>query len=192
MDLPRLRAHHDALRYNNRFALVHDLAESSWTWRPNQASASLPMRRYGAFHPGTGLGGAMVHWTAVTWRFPVPDFIDRTHYTERYGADKLPEEMTVQDWGVTYDDLEPWYDRLEYDIGVSGQAGNLGGTIIPGGNPFEGPRARPYPLPPLAPMPFGQRFAKGADDLGYHSFPTPAGILSEGYTDRFGNTRAGR
>lgn len=187
---PDFAHNHDALRFQNRFALMHDLRRSTWTWRPHEGAPSLPMRQYGTFNPARGLGGAMVHWTALTWRFPVADFNYRTHYTERYGADKLPEEMTVQDWPLDYDDLEPYYDMLEYEIGVSGQAGNIGGQIIPGGNPFEGPRARPYPLPPLAPMPFGKRFGEAADSLGLHPFPTAAGILSQGWTDPYGNTRA--
>ena len=57
--------------------------------------------------------------------------------------------MTIQDWGVTYDELEPYYDRFEYLCGISGQAGNVNGAIQAGGNPFEGARARGYPLPPL-------------------------------------------
>ncbi len=57
--------------------------------------------------------------------------------------------MTVQDWGVTYDELEPHYDKFEYLCGISGKAGNLNGKIQPGGNPFEGPRSRDYPNPPL-------------------------------------------
>ena len=57
--------------------------------------------------------------------------------------------MTIQDWGVTFDELEPHYDEFEYLCGTSGQAGNLKGAIQDGGNPFEGPRSRPYPTPPL-------------------------------------------
>ena len=59
--------------------------------------------------------------------------------------DFLPADMTIQDLGVTYDDLEPYYDQFEYLCGTSGTAGNLQGQIIEGGNPFEGPRSRPYP-----------------------------------------------
>ena len=46
--------------------------------------------------------------------------------------------MTIQDWGVSYDDLEPHYDQFEYLCGTSGTAGNLKGQIQDGGNPFEG------------------------------------------------------
>jgi hypothetical protein len=50
--------------------------------------------------------------------------------------------MTIQDWGITYDELEPHYDKFEYLCGTSGKAGNIRGQIRVGGNPFEGARAR--------------------------------------------------
>lgn len=188
---PDFQHNHDSLKHNNRYVMMQDLSRVSWTWRPDASSPALPMRQYGSFHPGHGLGGAMVHWTALTWRFLPSDFRYRSHHEERYGADRIPDEMTVQDWPVTYDDLEPYYDAFEWDIGVSGQAGNLGGQVLPGGNPFEGPRQRPYPNPPLAPSAFGQRFERAVAGMGLHPFPTPAGILSRGWTDPYGNVRAG-
>ena len=90
--------------------------------------------------------------------------------------------MTIQDWGVTYDDLEPHYDQFEYLCGTSGAAGNLKGQIQEGGNPFEGPRSRPYPNPPQA-QPFSHTlFAKAARELGYKPFPQPSGNMSQAYT----------
>ena len=187
---PDFAHNHDTLRYNNRYAMHQDLRKVSWTWRPNQNIPALPLRRYGMFHPGAGLGGAMVHWTGLTWRFLPEDFVYRSHNTERYGAHRIPEEMTVQDWPITYEDLEPYYDAFEYDTGIAGRAGNIQGQIIEGGNPFEGPRQRPYPVPPLEWTAFGALFDEAAKGLDLHPFPTPAGILSEGYTDPYGNTRA--
>jgi gluconate 2-dehydrogenase alpha chain len=68
-----------------------------------------------------------VHWNAPTWRFLPTDFQPRTHLTQRYGAKFLPEDMTIQDWGVTYDELDPHYDKFEYLCGTSGKAGNIEG-----------------------------------------------------------------
>jgi len=69
--------------------------------------------------------------------------------------------MTIQDYGVTYDELEPHYDQFEYLCGASSAAGNLKGQILEGGNPFEGRRSWPYPTPPQA-QPFSHTlFAKG-------------------------------
>ena len=188
---PDFEHNHDGLRYSSRYHLHHQLAKESWTWRPEPGKPALPMRTYGSFHPGQGLGGAGVHWAGETWRFFPSDFQYRSHHIERYGEDKLPENTTVQDWPITYDELEPYYDRWEYDVGVSGTTGNLGGQVVNGGNPFEGPRRRTYPLPPLQTSIAGKMFAEGAQSLGLHPFPQPVGILSEAYTDMSGQERAG-
>jgi gluconate 2-dehydrogenase alpha chain len=96
--------------------------------------------------------------------------------------------MTVQDWGVTYDDLEPHYDRFEYLCGTSGQAGNLKGKILDGGNPFEGARSQPYPTPPMKQGYGHTLYAEAAKELGYKPFPQPSGNLSEAYTNPLGVT----
>ena len=139
---PEFAHDHDSLRYSVRYAMMVDLERETWTWRPNAASPALPMRQYGSFNPGQGLGGAMVHWSAQLWRYLPTDFRYRSHVIERYGESKLPAGSTVQDWGITYDELEPYYDAFDYDIGASGQTGNLRGRILPGGNPFEGPQSK--------------------------------------------------
>lgn len=188
---PDFLHNHDPLRYHARHAMMVNLAQETWTWRPNPRLPSLPMRQYGSFNPGQGLGGAAIHWTAQLWRFLPSDFRYRSHHIERYGLNRLPAGNTIQDWPVTYDELESYYDEFEYDIGASGKAGNLQGTQIPGGNIFEGPRRREYPLPPMPVNVPSEMFGNAAIELGYHPFPHPAGIASQAYRDRFGNYRAG-
>src|SRR5215470_10038626 len=90
--------------------------------------------------PSNGVGGGGVHWNAETWRFLPSDFQMKTQLTERYGEKFLPGDMTIQDWGITYDELESYYDKFEYLCGTSGKAGNIKGQIQVGGNPFEGAR----------------------------------------------------
>ncbi|HJU48274.1 MAG TPA: hypothetical protein VJ689_09080, partial [Gaiellaceae bacterium] len=107
---------HDSLRYSVRYAMMVDLARETWTWRPNPRAPALPMRQYGSFNPGEGLGGAAIHWSAQLWRFMETDFVHRSHIVERYGADRLPAGSTMQDWPLVYDDLEPYYDAFEYDL----------------------------------------------------------------------------
>jgi gluconate 2-dehydrogenase alpha chain len=187
---PDFAHNHDSLRYQNRRALMHNLARESWTWRPEPGAPSLPMRRYGAFHPGQGLGGAGVHWSGY-YRFLPHDFRYLSHHVERYGAGKLPAGSTIQDWPLSYAELEPYYSEFEHDLGVSGVAGNVRGQLVPGGNPFDGPHSRPYPLPPLDVNRPALLFGEAARDLGYTPFVQPSGIQSRAYTDRFGNTRAG-
>ncbi len=62
---------------------------------------------------------------------------------------EFPKGSTVEDWPFGLEELEPYYDRVEREIGVSGKAGNINGRIDRGGNIFEGARAREYPMPPL-------------------------------------------
>jgi gluconate 2-dehydrogenase alpha chain len=96
--------------------------------------------------------------------------------------------MTIQDWPVTYDELEPHYDRFEYLCGISGKAGNVKGKIQAGGNPFEGPRARDYPNPPLDMVYAPTLFAAAARERGYKPFPGPAANMSRAYTNPLGMT----
>ena len=169
----------DELRYRIQHELFLRPAQMSVTFRNNASQTALPVRNWGAFMLGNGVGGAGVHWNAETWRFLPSDFITKSHLTQRYGANFLPADMTVQDWGVTYDDLEPHYDAFEYVCGTSGQAGNLKGTIQDGGNPFEGARSRPYPTPPMKQGYGHTLFGEAAKQLGYKPFPQPSGNLSE-------------
>ena len=128
----------DELRYRIRHELFLRPEQTTFTFRNKMDQTALPIRSWGAFMPPNGVGGGGVHWNAETWRFLPSDFVVKTHLTQRYGAAFLPEGMTIQDWGVTYDELEPHYDAFEYLCGTSGTAGNLRGQIQEGGNPFEG------------------------------------------------------
>ena len=79
------------------------------------------------------------------------------------------------DWPITYADLEPYYTKAEYDIGVSGLAG---------ANPMAAPRSKPYPLPPMPVKSSGVLFERGAKKLGLHPFPAPVAIISQNYKGR--------
>ncbi|HET9716447.1 MAG TPA: GMC family oxidoreductase [Pseudolabrys sp.] len=178
----------DELRYYWRRALFQQPARETLTFRNSIDQTALPMRHLGSFLPATGVGGAGIHWNGQNWRFLPSDFLAKSHNTQRYG--QLPDDMTIQDWGVTYDELEPHYDKFEYLCGISGKAGNLKGKIQEGGNPFEGPRSREYPNPPLD-MVYGPTlFAKAASELGYKPFPCPAANMSRAYTNPLGVTLA--
>src|SRR5215471_4786558 len=148
---------------------------------------ALPMRRLGSFLPGEVVGGSAVHWSGHTWRWTDMEFKVRSMYEERYGKNFIPADMTVQDWGITYAELEPYYDKFEYTAAVSGKAGNINGQILPGGNPFEAPRTREYPLPPLTPILASEMFTQAAKNNGYHPFPRPAANASRAYTNPDGS-----
>lgn len=179
---------HDELRYALRHELAQDLARETVTFRNDVTQVARPMRRYGSFLPGEGVGGAGVHWNGVHWRFLPFDFEMRRRTVERYGAPALPADSLVQDWGVSYNEIEPYYDRFERVCGVSGKAGNIKGRVQPGGNPFEGPRNREFPTPPLTPTYDAFLFGQAATSLGYHPFPRPSSTLSEAYENPDGQT----
>ena len=185
MDYPPNYAQ-DELRYHIRHELFLRPEQTTFTFRNNMSQTALPIRNWGAFMPPNGVGGGGVHWNAETWRFLPSDFVLRTHLTERYGADFLPADMTIQDWGVTYEDLEPHYDAFEYLCGTCGTAGNVNGEIRQGGNPFEGARSRDYPNPAQE-QGFGHAlFGKAAAEMGYKPFPQPSGNMSRPYTNPLG------
>ena len=175
---------HDELRFSIRKAMMQDNTKVAVTFRNSSDETALPIRRWGSFLPGQGLGGSFVHWNGQSYRAQVVDFIYQTHILQRYGKKFLEAcgpELTIQDWGVTYEELEPYFDRFEYLLGVSGKAGNIKGQIQPGGNPFEAPRSREYPNPPMKEPYFAALFRKSAERLGYHPFPQPSSNLSRPY-----------
>ena len=124
------------------------------------------------------VGGTSLHYWAQHWRLNPWDFEVVSRTTRRYGASRIPKGSTVEDWPFGYEQLEPYYDKLEHELGVSGQAGNVNGAIDPRGNPFEGPRKREYPMPPLRWTAFHERMANTARSLGWTPFPGPAAINS--------------
>jgi gluconate 2-dehydrogenase alpha chain len=122
----------------------------------------------------------------MLWRASPEDFRFRSHIEERYGKHFIPSEMTIQDYPVSFEELEPHFDHFEKVCGVSGTAGNLRGTIRPHGNPFEGPRSDDYPTPPLPAIYAAQLFEKASAQLGYRSFPVPAANSSVAFTNPYG------
>src|SRR5215470_14535008 len=178
--VPNIR---DELRYVIRHDLMQNTARDTLTIRNNPSQEALPMRRLGSFLPGEVVGGSAVHWSGHTWRWTDMEFKVRSLYEERYGKDYIPADMTIRDWGITYAELEPYYERFEYTAAVSGKAGNLKGKVQPGGNPFEAPRARDYALPPLTQIHASRMFADAAQKLGYHPFPIPCANASQAYTN---------
>ena len=164
--LPGIR---DELRYTQRLEMIQDPAMETLTFRHRPSESALPMRRFGSFLPGNGVGGAANHWGGHTWRFLPTDHVTRSHLVERYGASMIPEGMTVQDWAMSYAELEPYYDKFERLCGVAGQAGNLRGKKIAGGNVFEGARQNDYPTP----EPVGRDVQQNGHRTGFQPVSAP-------------------
>jgi gluconate 2-dehydrogenase alpha chain len=87
---------HDELRFAVRKALMMDTSRETFTVRNNTSQTALPLRRLQGFLPGTGVGGAMVHWNGQTYRFQVSDFVYRTRMEERYGKGFLDDDLTIR------------------------------------------------------------------------------------------------
>jgi len=177
----RLPSQRDELRWAVHQGLMQDWSVQPYSLRHGRSDPSYPIRWMSAFLPGEGLGGAASHWNGHCWRWSRYDPVLRSHLETRYGKRAIPADMPLADWGVSYEQLEPYHDLFEKLFGVSGQAGNLRGRKLPGGNPFEAPRQHPYPQLPLTPIEAGLMFAEAAQRLGYHPFPQPGANSSGAY-----------
>lgn len=113
-----------------------------------------------------GVGGSSVHFTANFWRLRPLDFNERSRWGSIAGTG-------FADWPITYDELEPYYTKVDWEIGVSGAHA-----------PSDPPRSRPYPMPPLPVKSSGALLAQGARKLGLHAQPAPMAILSRQYDGR--------
>jgi gluconate 2-dehydrogenase alpha chain len=179
---------HDELRYFERQDLRPNPKRDPVTWRPNGNAQAHPMP---SLNNGNQAGGGTVHYGTLSWRMHEDDFRVRKKTVERYGASAIPDDSSLTDWPVSYAELEPFYDQAEYELGVSGKAGNLQGKKIEGGNVFEAPRKREYPLKPLLVDQSAILYEAGARKLGLHPFSSPRAIVSEPYNGRPGCTYCG-
>jgi gluconate 2-dehydrogenase alpha chain len=176
----------DELRHGIRGELWQPLASETVTVRHAMNDTAVPYRKYGSFVLGNGIGGAGVHWNGMLWRASPEDLRFRSHIEQRYGKHFIPPEMTIQDYPVSFEELEPHFDHFEKVCGASGLAGNLRGTVRLGGNPYEGPRSDDFPTPPLPAIYAAQLFEKASSELGYRSFPVPAANSSVAFTNPYG------
>jgi len=166
-----------------RFRRAESASHGVFTTRASSKDRASPIRQYNGFPPyGTGMGGSGDHWGATSPRLLPESFKIATHLKELHGASKLPPNIAIQDFGITWNDIEPRYIRAEQMMGTSGKAGNLNGKKIEGGNIFEGPRSHEFPNPPHTMPHIPLLFAKAAKELGYHPFPMPSSTSSQAYT----------
>ena len=119
------------------------------------------------------VGGGTLSYGAMAWRFMEDDFRLRS----KYGA---VEGSTLDDWPISYPDLEPYYEKAEWEIGVSGDDSN---------NIYRAPRKRPLPMPPLPPNREYEILKPAAERLGLHPFDIPMLRNSVPYNGRGGCMR---
>jgi choline dehydrogenase-like flavoprotein len=159
---------HDELKYWFLGGMTNDAGVNPQTFRSDPGGeAQLQLVRPPLWYART-VGGGSMHYTANYWRFHEIDFIERSALGAIPGTG-------FDDWPVTYAELEPYYTKVDWEIGVSGLAG---------ASPFEPPRSKPYPMPPLPVKSSGVLFERGARKLGWHPFPAPMAINSQPYGGR--------
>ncbi|ROO87319.1 choline dehydrogenase-like flavoprotein [Actinocorallia herbida] len=112
-------------------------------------------------HNAITVGGGTRFFGAQAWRFLPDDF----RMASLYG---VPEGSALADWPITYDDLEPFYDKVEWELGVAGRA-----------HPEEGSRSRDYPMGPFPPTAEASVLAAGAESLGWTAGAVPLLLNTE-------------
>lgn len=162
----------DELRFSNRYEMMQDLAHETVTSRNKLDETALPVRTQDEMMVGTDLGGGSEHWSGAVYRWLPYDFEIYTKTVERYGEDKIPDGMMIQDWGITYDEMEPYYDRFEKTAGISGEQDP---------HPDAPKHSNDYPNPPMKETPNIRLFKEAAKNLGYHPFQVPSANLSQNY-----------
>ena len=112
------------------------------------------------------VGGSSVHFSGNFWRLREIDFIEASVRGPIAGTNFV-------DWPISYDELEPYYTKVDWEIGVSGLQGS-----------WDPPRSRDYPCPPMPVKSPGVLLERAAKKLGYTAYPAPVAILSQPYNGR--------
>lgn len=167
----------DELKFSLRYDMMQNLKRETVTARGKRDQTAVPVRNNLSARIGEGTGGAGVHWNGITFRWLPYDLEIYSQTVQKYGKDIIPEDCTIQDWGVTYDEMEPYFDKFEQTLGISGEE-----------NPLGAKRSNPYPTPPLKSTAAIDLFTKATKDLGYHPYRIPAATLSEKWTNPDGET----
>lgn len=178
----------DELKFIQRSQLFQDMSKSSVTIRHTPDDVAVPYRQIGAFKPGTGVGGAGLHWSGQHWRALPEELNLRTHYEQRYGKNFIPEDMTIADHGVSYEELEPHFDFAEKVFGTAGHAYRVNNQVVGhgDGNYFEANRSNPFPQPAQKNTYSAMIFGKACTEVGLHPFSQPSANTSAPYTNPYG------
>ncbi len=154
---------HDEIKNFQRNHLTIDWEKSPNTFRKDVQSKA---NRQPALVYGRGVGGTSVHFSGNYWRFKPIDFTEVSSKGAVAGT-------TLSDWPITYAELEPYYTKVDWEVGVAGAPG-----------PFDPPRSRPYPMPPHDPKSQGVLMERAASRMGWTAFAAPMAINSRLYDGR--------
>jgi gluconate 2-dehydrogenase alpha chain len=183
----------DTLRWVVRDGMIPGFDKLPFTFREDENEEAEPSD----YLMASLVGGASVHWSGQSWRFFEDDFRVRSTVEELYGQERLryleEDGAAIEDWPISYDEVEPYYERVETHVGIGGWPGNIQGQIRPvnpqEGNPFEAPRQNDYPFRPLRDNATNLTYRYGALELGLHPFHVPTAILTRPYLSPYGVSR---
>ncbi|MFQ5548333.1 MAG: GMC family oxidoreductase [Woeseia sp.] len=136
------------------------------TFRSDESKVATVLESHLPAEYAQTVGGGSVHFSGNFWRFRDIDFNERSVLGAISGTN-------FADWPISYDDIEPYYTRVEREIGVSGAPG-----------PFDSPRSQPFPMPPVPIKSAGVLLERGAKKLGLHAQVEPLAILSRPFNGR--------
>ena len=171
----------DELRqtYYGRAHLGPKFNQETPRWRLNKGEPTRPC----SFSLGrmvNGVGGSIFHYGGWLRRFHPHHFQALSHAKDQGLEHWLPDNNTLADWPVSYEDLEPYYSELEWEIGISGVS-----------NFPPIPRSRDLPMPPLPKHRIGEIFRGTTEEMGLHPFPVPVGVNSQPYDGRPASRNSG-
>jgi choline dehydrogenase-like flavoprotein len=154
---------HDEIKVWQQNFFTVDYSKQPNTFRKTEKEKA---QRRPAIMYGRGVGGTSVHFSANYWRFKPVDFREVSLKGTVAGTG-------LADWPISYEELEPYYTKVDWEVGVAGAPG-----------PFDPPRSRPYPMPPHDPQSKGVLLERGARAMGWTAFPAPMAINSRFYDGR--------
>ena len=154
---------HDELSTVFRHELNGDIGAQTFRHNENETAVAQPQPP--AEYAQT-VGGSSAHFTANFWRFREVDFRERSLLGPISGTN-------FSDWPISYEELEPYYTKVDWEIGVSGAPG-----------PNDAPRSKPFPMPPMPVKSSGVLLERGANKLGLTAQPEPHAILTQPYNGR--------
>lgn len=141
-------------------------ARAAQTFRDDESKVAMPSTFRRPAEYAQTVGGSSVHFSGNFWRFRESDFQERSVFGPISGT-------TFADWPITYDELEHYYARVDWEVGVSGAPG-----------PFDAPRSKPFPMPPMPIKSSGVLLERAAEKLGLHAQPAPVAVLSKPHNGR--------
>ncbi|MEQ8955968.1 MAG: GMC family oxidoreductase, partial [Gammaproteobacteria bacterium] len=141
------------------------------TFRKNENETAQPVGLALAY--AHNVGGSSVHFSGNFWRFRPIDFMEATVKGTIPGTN-------FSDWPISYEDLEPYYTKVDWEVGVSGLQG-----------PWDPPRSRDYPCPPMPVKGSDVLLERAARSMGHTAYPAPVAILSQPHNGRPGCIHCG-